>query len=141
MILYHVTHREDAVMIQAGFQDAPTPHGMGVWLAEHPLEIQDGSSGDTVLEVVLDMPGEALRQYEWDDPLIGCRQWVVPAVVVNACGKVRLLEQDEATEGEIQEALARIRATFLADGMVGEQLEEAMRREEEYLRRWEPPLE
>jgi hypothetical protein len=141
MILYHVTHREDAVMIQAGFQDAPTPHGMGVWLAEHPLEIQDGSSGDTVLEVVLDMPGEALRQYERDDPLIGCRQWVVPAVVVNACGKVRLLEQDEATEGEIQEALARIRATFLADGMVGEQLEEAMGREEEYLRRWEPPLE
>jgi len=72
-------------------------------------------------------------------PLIGCRQWVVPAVVVNACSKVRLLEQDEAPEGEIQEALARIRATFLADGMVGEQLEEAMRREEEYLRRWEPP--
>lgn len=46
MILYHVTRRDDAVMIQAGFQDVPTPHGMGVWLAEHPPEIQDGSSGD-----------------------------------------------------------------------------------------------
>jgi hypothetical protein len=109
MILYHVTRREDAVMIQAGFQDVPTPHGMGVWLAEHPLEIQDCSSGATVLEVVLDVPGQALRQYEWDDPLIGCRQWVVPAVVVNGCSKVRLLEQDGATEGEIQEALATIR--------------------------------
>lgn len=83
-------------MIQAGFQDAPTPHGIGVWLADRPLKIQDGSSGDTVLEVVLDMPGEALRQYEWDDPPIACRQWVVPAAVVNACSKVRLLEQDEA---------------------------------------------
>jgi len=66
---------------------------------------------------------------------------VLPAAVVNACSKVRLLEQDEAPEGEIQAALARIRATFLADGMVGEQLEEGMRHEEEYLRRWEPPLE
>jgi len=42
MILYHVTRREDAVMIQAGFQGAATPHGMGVWLADRPLEIQDG---------------------------------------------------------------------------------------------------
>jgi len=48
--------------------------------------------------------------------------------------QVRLLEQDEAPEGEIQAALARIWATFLADGMVGEQLEEGMRHEQEYLR-------
>lgn len=47
----------------------------------------------------------------------------------------KLLEQDEASDDEIKAILARREAGLRRDGMFGEQLEETMRKDEEFLRR------
>jgi len=68
MILYHVTRREDAVMIQAGFQDGPHAPQDGRLVADRPWRSRMAAAGRPSWRSCSTCPAEALRQYEWDDP-------------------------------------------------------------------------
>lgn len=84
---YHVTTRENAVQILAdGFKDGVgrymTSHTFsGVWLADQPLDANEGASGETVLEVQL--PTGIVDEWEWIEEGKPYREWLVPAEVVN----------------------------------------------------------
>jgi hypothetical protein len=139
--LYALYPRDTGIMVLAdGFFDAlslwlPERPEVGVWLSEQPLDANDGlpDGWDTVLEVRLSIAPEELRKWEW--AFGEQRAYLIPATVVNTIGTVRLLEQHEASEDEIQAILAKHEAWFRSEGMVGEQLEEAMRKDEDFLRR------
>jgi hypothetical protein len=138
--------RETAIQILLeGFWDAghpwlPNCEKEGVWLTTVPLDAGDGwpEEFDTVLEVDLSLTREAIRPFEWtvdgEEDVWG---WFIPAEVVNAQGKTRLLES-AIPESEVQETLGMWRAAWHADGAVGEQLEERFARLESELRRWTP---
>jgi hypothetical protein len=64
--------------------------------------------------------------------------WLIPAAIVNSRSTTRLVEQGELSEPEVQAAIQRHEAHLRQRGVVGAQLEEAMREFESYLRRWEP---
>jgi hypothetical protein len=76
---------------------------------------------------------EELHRYYWSLP--GASGWLIPAELVNGRGTTKILEQDEVSEAEIQVILVQNEARLRGKGMVGEQLEEVMRKEEEFLRR------
>jgi hypothetical protein len=151
MNLYHVVSREMAIgILVEGFTDQPshwTPHRpeRGVWLTERPLTVSDGLPDDwtTVLEVKFDAPDSEFLRWRWvtdGDPARGVpeeRAWLIPAEIVNTRATTRLLEAD-LSEAEVRDALQKHEAHLRRAGRIGEQLEEAMRRFEEDLRRWEP---
>ena len=109
--LYHRTTALAAqVILDSGFRDNRDNFGFvneagepfelkGVWLSDVPLDGNDfGRDRETLLAVTLD-----------DHDLIDCevlgegnfqsyREWLVPAAVINARGKVRLVlgEEEEA---------------------------------------------
>lgn len=165
MKLYHVTSLDAALMVLVeGFHDAPHPwlpeqEAEGVWLTESPLSVHEGLPPDwnTVLEVELDVPAAELDRWHWQQehrppsrpghpyaarqgpPQFVTWGWLVPAYILNTQGTTRLREQTEASEAEIREVLDRYQKMRRDGGMIGEQLEEDVRRVESELRRWEPP--
>ncbi len=97
MTLYHRTTPEKARSILAnGFRDhvAETETDVetrqdfaGVWLAESPPQ-----GGDALLRITLDMTPEELAEYEWRPHDRPSREWLVPAAMITAYGKVEVLE-------------------------------------------------
>ena len=84
MILYHRTSAANAILA-GGFRDGQGTYlthetWRGVWLADRPLDANEGASGDTVLFV--DLPDEVAAKHEWDQD-IGYREFLVPAEIVN----------------------------------------------------------
>ena len=54
-----------------------------------------GGDPDTVLTVDLDLPDEAIAQYEWvQEPSFGYREFLIPAVVVNRHRRIAEVEWD-----------------------------------------------
>jgi len=100
VILYHRTHYKAARAILAnGFKDGVgtylTRHThRGVWLSNTPLDINEGASGDTVLEVRLNIRRAEINAYEWKEEGKGYREFLVPARVVNAHMAVRIIDFD-----------------------------------------------
>jgi hypothetical protein len=56
----------------------------GVWLSNRPLDINEGVGGDRVL--VIDMPEQVAVEWEWVQPGLGYREFLVPAAAVNRYG-------------------------------------------------------
>ena len=52
----------------------------GVWLADRPLDENEGATGDAVLFV--EIPDEVVAPFEWVQD-IGYREFLVPAEVAN----------------------------------------------------------
>lgn len=147
MKLYHVVPQETAFRILLeGFWDAEAPdfHQEGVWLTSRPMDANDGLPADwnSVLEIDLDLSQDDLSHWrctaETESGEILTLGWLIPAAIVNSRSTARLVEQGELSEPEVQAAIQRHEAHLRQRGMIGEQLEEAMREFEGYLRRWEP---
>ena len=97
---YHRTTGARAATILAdGFRDATGEYltqqeHTGVWLSDVPLDANEGTSGDALLEVAID--GTEIAQYEWvQEPSFGYREWLVPAALLNSRAQVRLLTDEE----------------------------------------------
>ncbi len=105
MLLYHTTFAADAILAE-GFRDGEGRYltdqiHRGVWLADRPLDSNEGAHGDTVL--VIDIPEDVVVSYEWvnewgevDSAWITAdlmyREFLVPAEVVIRYGPPKKLE-------------------------------------------------
>jgi hypothetical protein len=85
--LFHSTTREAAdAILAAGFRDAvgtfmTTHEYRGVWLADQPLDENEGASSEALLAVDID---EALvAPFEWVEDGKGYREFLVPASLAN----------------------------------------------------------
>jgi hypothetical protein len=110
MRLYHVT-RPEAVgrILASGFIDhtgywGTTEERTGVWLSDKPLNgpsnivsLPDGS--EMVFEVDLDLTEQELDEFERKAEVYeGYREWLVPAILVNAHSTLRIMDEDEVPE-------------------------------------------
>ena len=97
--LYHVTTAERAAeIVRSGFRDWRGTYGtaqehVGVWFSDTPLEVNDGVTGDTVLEVMLGVSESAIADFEWVEEGKGYREWLIPADFVNRYGTLRGAER------------------------------------------------
>lgn len=107
MVLFHRTTIAEARSIMKdgfsdttwdfGLQDARTGEAVratGVWLAGRPLGKDDGIGGDALLEVQLNLGNPELEEYELEGMLWDTQLWVVPADLVNAHAKTRIMAVD-----------------------------------------------
>ena|ERR1700722_20023862 len=94
MRCYHTTAAPDAIM-QGGFRDATDDYMIGelrtgVWLADRPLGIMDGTADGAV--VCIDVPDELFAEYEWIKEGKGYREALIPASLVNRHGPARIAD-------------------------------------------------
>lgn len=104
MRLFHRTTDADAIL-RSGFRDGPRylvdRAASGVWLSYHPLDVGDGANAreysgvwlsDVPLAVteeapgadlVMEIPEEDVRRYEWTAEAQACRGFFVPARILN----------------------------------------------------------
>jgi hypothetical protein len=69
----------------------------GVFLADMPVDVNEGARGDQVLAV--ELPDDLdLDPFELIEDMKPYREWCVPAQLVNEHGAVRMLSQDELDE-------------------------------------------
>ncbi len=100
MRYYHTTDAAEAIL-RDGFRDSEGHYGFatltlrGVWLADSPVDVNEGAVGDKVLAVNLSIP---LAEYEIVEEGKPYREWCVPADLINAQGTVTLMTQDEVDE-------------------------------------------
>jgi hypothetical protein len=95
VILYHRTPA-GAAILAGGFRDG---HGnyltineySGVWLSNSPLDANEGATGDDLLAV--EIPEEAIAEYEWVQDFPDYREWLVPGEIVNRY-PVRQVDED-----------------------------------------------
>ena len=100
--LYHTTDAAQQIL-REGFRDAEGSYGLrvltlrGVFLAVAPADINDGATGDNVLEVTfpddIDLSDHAIVEDgrpQWE--------WCVPADLINRSATVRLLTEDKVDE-------------------------------------------
>lgn len=85
MRLYHTTDAAESIL-RDGFRDATdtymtTNAYTGVWLADSPLDINEGAAGDVTL--ILDIPEHEVAPYEWVEEGKPHLEFLVPATVVN----------------------------------------------------------
>lgn len=87
-IYFHTTDQSDAILSH-GFKDRTGFYGLGglemtgVWLADRPLDINEGATGDEVLQVEI-ADSVDLSDYEIVEDLKPYREWCIPAELVNA---------------------------------------------------------
>lgn len=67
MKLYHTTDHAKTILFE-GFMDRSGNYGIGmitagVWLADRPLDANEGADGNTVLEI--EIPAAIIEPYEW----------------------------------------------------------------------------
>jgi hypothetical protein len=93
--LYHRTPASGLVLA-GGFRDPEAGRLIGglmltgVWLSDQPLDGNEGTKGDALLEVIFPA-GTALDDYEVAEDGKPYREWCVPAAMVNELAAVRLL--------------------------------------------------
>jgi hypothetical protein len=103
---FHTTPAAEEIL-RAGFRDAEGSYGLttltlrGVFVANIPVDCNEGAIGDQVLEILL--PGDVdLTNFELIDEgrHSAYREWCVPAELLNARAEARLL-----TEAEVEARL------------------------------------
>jgi hypothetical protein len=97
MKLYHRTSHGQPI-VNEGFIDGEgtymtTTRHRGVFLADSPLDINEGAKGRDLLEVAI--PIEVVSEYEWIEQEKPYREFCVPAAVVNRYPRRLLLEEEE----------------------------------------------
>ena len=95
---FHRTTLKAARAIQAnGFRDktgfylTSQAQRCGVWLSNVPLDCNEGAWGDVLLEVRI--PSRLIKRFEWVEKGKGYREFLVPADLVNARGRIREVEE------------------------------------------------
>ena len=108
MKLYHRTTAASAESIlRDGFKDGTGHYLTGqlhsiVWLSNEPLDINEGATGEVLLEVALDMREDDLAFYEWPEEGKPYREWLIPAPIVNARATVRIVEDEDELPSRFQ---------------------------------------
>ena len=97
--LFHTTDAAQAIL-KSGFRDGTGSYGLasttltGVFVSNQPLTVNEGASGEEVLEIVLP-DGVDLSDFdELIEELTSHREWIIPADVLNR-GQIRLLSEEE----------------------------------------------
>lgn len=96
--LYHRTDADAArAILREGFRDAEGRWGMttksklrGVWVADRPLDGNDGAKEGPLLVIDIDLPLEQLDYWECKEKGKGFREWLIPARILNPHSRVRL---------------------------------------------------
>jgi hypothetical protein len=98
MIFYHRTSASEAIL-REGFRDRNGLVGAhyagieGVFLADRPLDCNEGAKGDDLLEIKL--PDDLdISDYELIEDEKPYREWCVPAELIKQHGEVRLMTRD-----------------------------------------------
>ena len=96
---FHRTDNANAILA-SGFKDGTgnyltTSEYSGGWLSNVPLDANEGTFGETLLLVELEISEEELSQYEWIEEGKGYREWLIPAALINTKGKVRIVEEPD----------------------------------------------
>jgi hypothetical protein len=96
---FHTTDAATAILAD-GFRDSTGSYLFanftltGVWIADSPLDVNEGAKDDQVL--ALDLPDNMeLDEYEIVEDIKGCREWCVPAGLINSHAEVTLLTQEQ----------------------------------------------
>ena len=96
MMLYHCTPAPDSILA-SGFRDSDgyVDEGLpvGVFFSDRPLDGNEGAKGDHVLEI--EMPDEAVGQYECISEGLPYREFIIPAAVVAKYWPPRLMTSAE----------------------------------------------
>jgi hypothetical protein len=104
MRYFHTTTADAAAAIlRDGFRDGDGTYGFatvelcGVFIADRPLDVNEGCKGDQVLAIDLD---DDLDEFEITTVgMEDCyREWCAPARLLNDRATVRLLTEDEVDE-------------------------------------------
>ena len=100
---FHSTTASAAEAILAtGFRDGEGRYGFpmwlrGVFLADQPVDENFGAASEALLEVRI--PGRIdLSPYEVVADGGDCREWCIPASLINECGEVRQVAKEEDDE-------------------------------------------
>ena len=97
LAVFHRTTKDAAAKIlQGGFRDITSRYltdreWSGVWVSDRPLDNSEGASGEALLQI--DIAEDLLTAFEWVEEGKLFREWLVPAVVLNDAGTVRLLDE------------------------------------------------
>jgi hypothetical protein len=97
-----VTPEEAERVVNAGFENhsgryLTEQEWEGVWVSDAPLDCNEGvSNGATVLiEIELALPESDITDYEWVEEGKPYREWLLPAELINAHAKARVLSEEE----------------------------------------------
>jgi hypothetical protein len=98
-------HTTDAAaeILQDGFRDATGSYMLrnhtltGVFIADTPLDINEGAAGEALLSIELPDTVD-LAAYELVEAMKPYREWCVPAELINTHGRLQLIDPDEAFE-------------------------------------------
>ena len=105
MKLYHGTTAAACTAILAeGFSDGvgrymTTAEHRGVWLSDRLLDENEGAPTEALL--IVDIDSRLIAPYEWvNEPPMGYREFLIPAAIVNAHGKVTVTDWIAEAEKE-----------------------------------------
>ncbi|HTF32426.1 MAG TPA: hypothetical protein VK714_01860 [Myxococcota bacterium] len=107
--LYHRTDGASAAAIlEEGFQDGEGTYMTksvyrGVWLSSVPLDDNECASGDTLVEVSVAASDAELTAFEWVEEGKSYREWLIPAVWLNARATVCVLSEQEESDLALEE--------------------------------------
>jgi hypothetical protein len=65
----------------------------GVWVSDRPLGLFEGAKGDGLL--CLDVPDDVLKPFEWVEEGKPCREFLIPAEIINRFGPPELCDEDD----------------------------------------------
>jgi hypothetical protein len=85
MKLYYRTYHAKEILAE-GFKDTMNYYGShnlygGVWFSNNPLDANEGADGDSAL--MIEIPVNLIKQFEWVEVGKPYREWCVPAKIVN----------------------------------------------------------
>lgn len=96
-ICYHTTDAAVEIL-RSGFRDTTGSYLFhdfkltGVWLADNPIDANEGTKGDEILRV--EFPDAVnLNDFEVVEDLKPYREWCVPAALINSHATVTLLSE------------------------------------------------
>jgi hypothetical protein len=111
-----VTPEEAQRTLQIGFRDQRHNYGTdrewaGVWVSQEPLDANEGTAlaATALLEIELALPESAIADYEWVEDAKPHREWLVPAELLNAHAKVRLMSEAEETTLALKRIAKRLK--------------------------------
>jgi len=75
----------------------------GVWISSKPLDCNEGLpiKATVLLEIDLALSESDIADYEWTEEGQSYREWLVPAALLNAHGKVRVTSDEELDSLEL----------------------------------------
>ena len=65
----------------------------GVWFWDRPLDENEGGGGDTLLTI--DIPENAIAEYEWIEDGKPYREFLIPASLANQYGPPKIVEDED----------------------------------------------